>query len=79
VANWTVATTLERLGVILEEEGLISGTILDKDDTSDNESGIPLSSVVSVMKDRIVRDQFTPKAQAQLRKAKPGAPKNEGG
>ena len=75
MANWTVATTLERLGEILNEEGLIERNILDIDeDTVDYD--IKLGGVIEVMKDRIVRDQFTPKAKSQHRKkaeAKPAA------
>ena len=67
MANWTVATTLERLGQILQEEGLIEKNILDiEEDTTDYD--VKLGGVIEVMKDRIVRDQFTPKAKAAHRK-----------
>lgn len=74
MANWTVATTLERLGQILEEENMITDQILDMGDLELSE--INLKEIVETMKDRIVRDQFTPKAKAQHRKkqeAKPDA------
>lgn len=58
MANWTVATCLERLGEVLKEEGLLEGGILDADDESSNDYDIKLGVVVDVMKDRIVKDQF---------------------
>lgn len=64
MANWTTATTLERLGEILNDENLITDSILDNESNDD----VTLGNIVQVMKDRIVRDQFTPKAKAQARK-----------
>lgn len=64
MANWTTATTLERLGEILNDENLITDSILDNESNDD----VTLGNIVQVMKDRIVRDQFTPKAKAAARK-----------
>lgn len=66
MAMWTCATTLERLGELLNEEGIINVDILKLDPDVDD---VKLSDVVEAMKERIVRDQFTPKAKAAHRKA----------
>jgi len=70
MANWTVATTLERLGEILNDEGLISTDILDIDE-SERDGEVTLSAIVDVMKDRVVRDQFTPKGKTAHRVKQP--------
>ena len=64
MANWTVATTLERLGEILKEENIISDHILRLDADEDS---VTLEQVVEIMKERIVKDQFTPKGKAKAR------------
>lgn len=75
MANWTVATCLERLGEVLKEEGLLDGEILDADDETSNDYDIKLGVVVDVMKDRIVKDQFlkTPKLKPKPKPPKPEA------
>ena len=78
MANWTVATTLERLSDILVEEKVIPVGLLDLDGAG--MAGVSLEDIVDTMKERIVRDQFTPKAKAQHRartEAKP-ATKTDG-
>ena len=66
MANWTVATMFERLSQVLEEEDVISSPLLAMDDLTLSE--VNLQDVRDILKDRIVRDQFSPKAKAQARK-----------
>jgi hypothetical protein len=68
VANWTVATMFERLSEVLEEEKVIPAPLLAMDGAGLAE--INMEDVVEVLKDRIVADQFSPKAKATARKAK---------
>lgn len=65
----------ERLSEVLEEEELIPVGLLDMDGAA--LADLSMETVVDALRDRIVRDQFTPKAKASHRAKTTATPKPE--